>query len=156
IAQVKMQFAPAVSVLPVGSRVNFVNQDNWEHHVRGVPAGVAGLSGKAIGIELRLAGRVEGQAPSSAEVTLANPGPLQLGCHLHGSMRGFVYVTDSPFAVQTDANGVAHMRDVPEGAASLRVWHSDQLVEGKPTELNITPVTAVSVPTLVTPRRRRL
>jgi hypothetical protein len=71
-------------------------------------------------------------------------------------MRGFVYVTDSPFAVQTDANGVATLRDVPEGEAAVRVWHSDQLVEGKPTALTITPLTAVSVPTQVTPRRRRL
>jgi plastocyanin len=156
IAQEKMQFVPMVSVLPVGSRVTFVNQDAWEHHVRGVPAGLAGLGGNAAGIELRLAGRVDGKAPSSAEVTLSTPGALQLGCHLHGSMRGFVYVTDSPFAVQTDANGVASLRDVPEGTASVRVWHSDQLLEGKATEVNITPVTAVSVPTQVAPRRRRL
>lgn len=156
ISQEKMQFVPLVSVLPVGSRVTFVNQDAWEHHVRGVPAGVASLGSHAAGIELRLAGRVEGSAPASQEVTLSNPGALQLGCHLHGSMRGFVYVTDSPFAVQTDANGVAIMRDVPEGPASVRVWHSDQLLEGKPTELNITSVTAVSVPTQVAPRRRRL
>lgn len=156
IAQEKMQFLPAVSVLPVGSRVTFVNQDAWEHHVRGVPAGMAGLNAKATGIELRLAGKVEGKTPASAEVTLDNAGALQLGCHLHGSMRGFVYVTDSPFAVQTDSNGVAVMRDLPEGAATVRVWHSDQVVEGSPTELTITPVTAVSVPTQVTPRRRRL
>lgn len=156
ISQEKMQFVPAVSVLPVGSRVTFVNNDGWEHHVRGVPVGVTNPSGNASGIELRLAGRIEGGTPASAEVTLAQLGALQLGCHLHGSMRGFVYVTDSPFAVQTDANGVATMRNVPEGAASVRVWHSDQLVEGKPTELMIGPVTAVSVPTQVTPRRRRL
>jgi len=156
ISQEKMQFVPAVSVLPVGSRVTFVNQDAWEHHVRGVPAGAASLSGNTAGIELRLAGRVEGKAPSAEEVTLDKPGAMQLGCHLHGSMRGFVYVTDSPFAVQTDANGVAIMSNVPEGAATVRVWHSDQLVEGKPMELTITPVTAVSVPTQVTPRRRRL
>ena len=156
IAQEKMQFVPMVSVLPMGSRVSFVNQDAWEHHVRGVPAGVASLGGNTAGIELRLAGKVDGKAPASADVTLATPGALQLGCHLHGSMRGFVYVTDSPFAVQTDANGVASLRDVPEGAASVRVWHSDQLLEGKPTEVNITQVTAVSVPTQVTPRRRRL
>lgn len=156
ISQEKMQFVPAVSVLPVGSRVTFVNQDAWEHHVRGVPAGAATLGAPAAGIELRLAGRVEANSPASAEVTLATSGALQLGCHLHGSMRGFIYVTNSPFAVQTDANGVATMRDVPEGQATVRVWHSDQLLEGKPTELTITPVTAVSVPTQVAPRRRRL
>lgn len=45
----------------------------------------------------------------------------------HGSMRGFVVVTDSPWAAKTDSTGVVSFRDVPEGAARLRVWHADQL-----------------------------
>ena len=33
IGQQKMQFLPAVSLLPVGSRVRFNNLDSWDHHV---------------------------------------------------------------------------------------------------------------------------
>jgi plastocyanin len=157
IAQQKMQFLPAVSVLPVGSRVRFTNLDGWEHHVRGRPAGMAGLNATAQqGFELRLPGKLDGQEPTSADVTMAQAGPLQLGCHLHGSMRGFVYVADTPWAVKTGADGVAMLPDVPEGTARVRVWHSDQLLEQPATAITVAPVTLVNVPTQVVPRRRRL
>jgi len=156
ITQQKMQFVPAVSVLPVGSRVRFTNLDGWEHHVRGLPAGLAGLNaGPKAGFELRLDGRTEGKEPQGADVTLNQAGPLALGCHIHGSMRGFVFVADTPWAVKTDAAGVATLQDVPEGAARVRVWHADQLVEAAPVAANITAVTALAVPTQVQPRRRR-
>ena len=156
IQQQKMQFVPAVSVLPVGSRVRFTNLDGWEHHVRGLPAGLAGLNaGPKAGFELRLAGRTEGKEPQSADVTLDKAGPLALGCHLHGSMRGFIFVADTPWALKTDAAGVATLQDVPEGAARVRVWHADQLVEAPPVAVNITTVTALALPTQVQPRRRR-
>lgn len=157
IAQHKMQFVPAVTVVPVGSRVRFTNQDGWDHHVRGLPAGTAGLTtapGK--GFELRLAGLVEGRPPSSTEVMMAQAGPLQLGCHMHSSMRGFVYVADTPWVVKTDAQGVATLSDVPEGAAKVRVWHPDQVVEGSPVPVQVQAVSAVTLPTQVVPRRRRL
>ena len=157
ITQQKMQFFPAVSVLPVGSRVRFTNQDRWEHHVRGTPAGLAGLNAPAqAGFELRLAGQLEGQEPSSADVTLDKAGALQLGCHLHGSMRGFVYVADTPWAAKTNSEGVVTLQDVPEGAAQVRVWHADQLLELPATGISVLPLTVLSVPTQVVPRRRRL
>ncbi len=156
IHQQKMQFVPGTSVLPVGSRVTFTNLDSWEHHVRGMPAGLASLdAGASSGFELRLDGKAEGKEPSRSEVTLARAGAMQLGCHLHGSMRGFIFVADSPWTVLTDANGVATLQGVPEGAAKVRVVHADQLLEGTPVAVNITPVTALSLPTQVQPRRRR-
>ncbi len=156
INQQKMQFVPGTSVLPVGSRVTFTNLDSWEHHVRGMPAGLASLSADAsAGFELRLDGKAEGKEPARAEVTLSKAGAMQLGCHLHGSMRGFIFVADSPWTLVTDANGVATLQGVPEGAAKVRVVHADQLLEGAPIAVNITPVTALSLPTQVQPRRRR-
>jgi plastocyanin len=157
IAQHKMQFVPAVSVVPVGTRVRFTNQDGWDHHVRGLPAGTAGLTtAPGQGFELRLAGRVDGGTPSSTEVVMSQAGPLQLGCHLHSSMRGFVYVADTPWVVKTDTQGVATLGDVPEGTARVRVWHPDQVVEGSPTAVQVQAVSALTVPTQVVPRRRRL
>jgi plastocyanin len=157
IVQQKMQFVPEVSVVAAGSTVRFTNLDRYEHHVRGRPAGVAGLmaSGEA-GLELRLDGQVDGKPPASADATLGQAGPLQLGCHLHGSMRGFVFVADSPWVLKTGDDGVAMVKDLPEGAARVRIWHPEQLLEGAPTAVTIMPVTSLSVGTRVVPRRRRI
>lgn len=156
ITQEKMQFVPSTSVVPVGSKVTFTNLDSWEHHVRGTPAGLASLNaGASTGFELRLDGKAEGKDPASTEVTLTKAGAMQLGCHLHGSMRGFIFVADSPWTVQTDANGVATLQGVPEGAAKVRVVHADQLIEPPLVAVNITPVSALSLLTQVQPRRRR-
>ncbi len=156
ITQQKMQFVPALSIVPAGSKVTFTNLDRWEHHVRGLPAGLAALTGAATGgFELRLGGKAEGKAAESSTLSLDQAGPMQLGCHLHGSMRGSIYVTDTPWAVKTNADGVATLPDVPEGAARLRIWHADQLLDAAPTPLTVTPVTALSVETRIQPRRRR-
>jgi plastocyanin len=156
IRQQKMRFVPAVTLVPVGSHITFRNLDSWEHHVRGTAAGANSFNTGAPGFEFRLAGKAEGQPEPSAEVTLKDPGPVLLGCHLHGSMRGHVFVTSSPWAMLTDAQGQATWRDVPEGAAQLRLWHPDQLVDAAPQPVTIAPVTALTLPTQITGRRRRL
>ena len=156
ITQEKMQFVPALTVVPVGSRVTFTNLDRWEHHVRGLPAGLAGLTAApGSGFELRLDSKAEGLPAASSTVTLERVGPMQLGCHLHGSMRGSLYVSDTPWVVKTNADGVATLPDVPEGAARVRVWHVDQLIEAAPTPLTVTTVTAVNLDTRIQPRKRR-
>jgi plastocyanin len=154
ITQERMQFVPAVSVVPAGTRVTFTNLDRFDHHVRGGPAGLQG-AGAPAGFEFRLSGAVPGQEPPSHVLTLERSGPVQLGCHLHGSMRGFVYVAATPWAVKTSADGVALLPQVPEGPMRLRVWHPDQLVEQTAITIEVQPVTALSVPTQIQPRRAR-
>ncbi len=153
ITQEKMQFEPALSVVPVGSRIKFSNLDRWDHHVRGGPSGL--VSSGTYGFEFRLAGREPGQNPPSSELTLDKVGPIQLGCHLHGSMRGFVYVAPTPWAAKTAANGVATLAQVPEGAMRLRVWHADQLLDPAVVTVQVQAVTALNVPTQVQPRKAR-
>ena len=70
-------------------------------------------------------------------------------------MRGFIYVTDSPFVARTAADGTALINEVPEGPARLRVWHPDQLVEPVALEVGIGADATLRVPTAVQPRRRR-
>ncbi|UUZ69156.1 hypothetical protein LP416_05620 [Polaromonas sp. P2-4] len=41
IYQEKMRFVPAVSLVALGAKAQFVNNDPWEHHVRASAAGVA-------------------------------------------------------------------------------------------------------------------
>ena len=140
IAQEKMQFIPAVSIVPVGAKVRFTNNDPWDHHVRSSAAGAAGFAATtaaateaaAKGIDLRLEGKADGKPAKSVEVTMDKAGPQSatlLGCYLHGSMRGHVYVTDSAWTVKTNADGVASFDDVPDGKVVVKVWQADQLID---------------------------
>lgn len=157
INQEKMKFVPAVSVAQLSTKVHFVNLDNWDHHVRGGTSGPGGVYlDAAQGYAFRISGRVAGKAPSSQERTYSQTGPQLLGCHLHGSMRGFLYVTDSPWALVSDADGKVKLSDLPAGPARLRVWHGDELVETPMQNLQVTEgMAAIKVNTQVTPRKAK-
>ncbi len=156
IEQRHMKFVPALSVVPKGARIKFVNFDAWPHHVRGLPGGQSSRpDGSPAGFSLGLDGKEEGRAAATAEVTLDTAGPLHLGCHIHGSMRGFVYVSEAPWAAQTDAQGTVTFTDLPLGAAQVRLWHPQQITEPPATEVVIQPVTTLKVQLPITPRRQR-
>lgn len=157
IGQEKMQFVPYVTVVPVGARLTFENNDSWEHHVRGSAAGAMQLSAPdEKGFELRLDGKTAGKPARSVDVVVQRAGAVLLGCYIHGSMRGFVYVSDSPWALKTGADGMARFEGLPDGDVRVRVWQADQLVD-LPTR---TVVANAATPRVefklqVTPRRRR-
>lgn len=158
IYQEKMRFVPAVSVVAVGARAQFVNNDPWEHHVRASAAGVAQFNAAAgEGFELRLDGKPEGKPAKTADATFTKAGAVLLGCHIHGSMRGHVYVSESPWAVLTGADGVAQVEQLPDGAAQIKVWHADQLIDIAPQAYTVTAAPGkLTLQLSVVPRRRRI
>jgi plastocyanin len=171
IEQKDMRFVPFLTVVPVGSTLRFVNRDGYDHHVRSTPSGPLGSTPPAAIFELRLeaadgaatvAGDIDKPASrrkalaAAAEVNVVQPGPIGLGCHLHSSMRGQVYVTDTRYFAKTDANGAASIDGVPDGAAELDVWHPDQLREQVTRHLQVTDAPLELNSQLnFTPRRRR-
>ena len=159
INQEKMQFIPAVSLVPVGAKITFFNNDPWDHHVRSSPAGMGQFNATNAGFELRLEGKSEGKPAKSSEVTINKAGVIGatlLGCFIHGSMRGYVYASESPWAAKTSAEGFATFEDLPEGAAQIKVWQPDQLID-VPTQTAMVGATlAKNVFQLtVVPRKRR-
>lgn len=159
INQEKMQFIPAVSLVPVGARIQFVNSDPWDHHVRSSPAGMGQFSATNAGFELRLEGKSEGKPAKSVDITLDRAGVLGatlLGCFIHGSMRGYVYASESPWAARTTFEGLAVFEDLPDGPAQVKVWQADQVLDLAPQQAVIGAALAKSVMQLtVVPRRRR-
>ena len=157
IEQERMRFVPALTVVAPGTTIRFTNQDRWDHHVRGNAAGPVPTGAAANeGFELRLAGKQDGQPAQSADVALRSPGVFLLGCHLHGSMRGHVFVTDSAWTLKTDADGIARFASVPDGAAQLRVWHAEQLVDLPRKGLQVQAAPVLETMQLsVVPRPRR-
>jgi plastocyanin len=158
ITQEKMRFVPAVSLVAVGAKGTFVNNDPWEHHVRASAAGTKSFDdGGAGGFELRLDGKPEGKPAKTAQAAFERPGPVLLGCHLHASMKGHVYVSDSPWAMLTGDDGAATFDDVPDGPVFVRVWQADQLIDLPPQQMRLTAAPAKATMHLsIVPRRRRV
>ncbi len=171
ITQEGARFVPFLTVVPVGSTLRFVNRDSFDHHVRSTTSGPLGSVPAVKNFELRLDG-IEGavivdeykpqtqprkrSGVSAAEVQVDVAGAIGLGCHIHGSMRGQVYVSATPWFAKTDANGVAVIDGVPDGAAEVSLWHPDQLQEQPNQRLQVgsAPIKA-TVQLNFTPRRKR-
>ena len=159
INQEKMQFIPAVTVVPVGAKVRFANSDPWDHHVRSSPAGMGQFNTTNAGFELRLEGKPDGKPAKTSDVVMDKPGVMGatlLGCFIHGSMRGYVYVSDSPWAVKTGADGIATFDDLPDGVAQIKLWQADQLID-VPTQSTTVSATAAknTFQLTIVPRRAR-
>lgn len=158
INQEKMRFIPAVSVVGVGARAKFINNDPWEHHVRGSAAGFSQFNAAAgSGFELRLDGKADGKPGKSADAVFEKAGAVLLGCHIHGSMRGHVYVSESPWTVLSGADGVANVEQIPDGAVQIKVWHAEQLLDIAPQQASVSATPGKTTMQLsVVPRRRRI
>lgn len=158
INQEKMRFIPALSLVGVGAKARFINNDPWEHHVRASAAGVLQFdTSGAGGFELRMDGKAEGKPAKTADASFDRAGPVLLGCHLHASMRGHVYVSDSPWAALTNAEGVAMFEAVPDGTTRVKVWHADQLIDIAVQQVNVVAAgTKAAAQLSVVPRRRRV
>jgi plastocyanin len=157
VNQARMRFSPAMTIVPVGAQVKFVNEDPFDHHVRGSLAGAAQFTAtEADGFVLRLDAKAPGKAAAFEQKAMTKVGPLMLTCHIHQSMRGFVYVTDSPWTRLTGADGSATFEDMPAGAALVRAWTSEQLVElpaDKVTVGSAAQQMTLRLPIAVKPRR---
>jgi plastocyanin len=158
IAQEKMRFVPAVSLVAVGTQATFVNNDPWEHHVRASAAGFQNFDSKdSGGFELRLDGKPAGKPAQSVDAHFDKAGPVLLGCHLHASMRAHVYVSDTAWAMVSGEDGVAAFEAVPDGPVRIRVWQADQLLDLPPQQMTLTAAPATATMQLqVVPRRRRV
>ncbi len=163
ILQQGSRFEPALTVVRAGATVRFVNHDAYDHHVRSVPSGPLGTVPPARSFELRQGPsghrRKADSAPAVNEERFATPGPVGLGCHLHSTMRGHIYVAATPWFGKTDEHGVVRIGGLPEGRATLTLWHPAQLTEQPPQALAIAQATVLASASLnFTPppaRRRR-
>jgi plastocyanin len=113
VAQQNISFQPHVLIVPVGATVTFPNRDKVRHHVYS--------ASRVAKFDFKLYGHDETRSQ-----LFDKPGAVALGCNIHDVMSGFIYVTTTPYAMRTDANGHAVIANVPAGGATLRVWHPMQ------------------------------
>jgi plastocyanin len=120
IAQVQRQFSPQVTVVTVGTPVDFPNFDTVRHHV---------YSFSPIKpFELKLYA-----GTPHAPVVFDKPGIAVLGCNIHDKMAAWVVVVDTPLHTRSAATGKAQIEGVPPGSYRLRVWHPGFAAPTEPT-----------------------
>ncbi len=63
------------------------------------------------------------QKDSTVKKPVKKTGLVDIKCDAHEWMQGYLYVTDHPYAVVTDATGAFSLSDVPAGDYTLKAWH---------------------------------
>jgi plastocyanin len=103
-------FAPHVVVVPVGSTVDFPNDDPIFHNVFSLSA--------ENHFDLDLYKR-----PKSGSFTFEHPGVARVYCNIHPQMSGVVVVVDSPYFAKVAADGSFTIEGVPPGSYVLAAFH---------------------------------
>lgn len=110
MAQKDEQFVPGTLIVAKGSTVAFPNLDRVRHSIYSFS--------KPARFEIDLYGRDQSRTQG-----FPIAGSVKLGCNIHDEMRGYIRVTETPFAAKTDHNGYVSLGGIPAGAGRLTVWH---------------------------------
>ena len=110
LVQVNRQFQPMVTVVTVGTAVDFPNRDTVRHHVYSFSPV------KKFEIKLYV-------GTPTAPVVFDKPGIAVLGCNIHDTMAAWMVVVDTPHHGLTTDKGQLRLGSVPAGNYRLRAWH---------------------------------
>jgi hypothetical protein len=104
------EFVPHVLAVPVGSSVQFPNQDPILHNVFSVSPGNA--------FDL---GIYRGGPPK--EKRFEQAGVVRVYCNVHQAMVAYILVLDTPYYGAPDLDGNFRLTGLPRGPGKLTVWH---------------------------------
>jgi plastocyanin len=110
ITQREKTFLPHVLAVPLGSTVEFRNDDRIYHNV----FSIAKPNDFDAGIR---------KTGATYTRTFTHPGVVEILCNIHSSMNAYVYVVDSPYFAKAQASGAFSIRGVPPGRYELGAWH---------------------------------
>jgi plastocyanin len=110
ISQKGKKFHPLVTVVQMGTSINFPNKDSVRHHVYSFSP--------AKKFELKLYSGLP-----ATPVLFDKAGTAVLGCNIHDTMLAYVHVVDSAYFDKTDTAGTVKLEAVPDGQYQLKVWH---------------------------------
>jgi plastocyanin len=119
LVQRNKSFEPHVLVVPVGTSVEFPNQDPFFHNVFSL------FEGKRFDLGLYEAG-------STRNVVFDKPGISYIFCNIHSEMSAVVIAVSTPYYGISDRRGRVAIPHVPTGRYTLRIWYEETL----PEELN--------------------
>jgi plastocyanin len=108
--QVDKTFVPHLLTVVAGTRVDFPNSDQIQHHVYSFS--------RTKTFELPL---YRGEA--ARPVLFDKPGVVKLGCNIHDWMSAVILVLPTPWFAVTDDEGRFELRGLPAGEHALVAWH---------------------------------
>lgn len=103
------RFTPHLMVVPVGSAVEFPNQDPFFHNVFSL------FDGKRFDLGLYEAG-------STRTVRFDHEGVSYIFCNIHPEMSAVIIALSTPYYAVSQANGDLLLHNVPPGAYQMHVW----------------------------------
>lgn len=109
LLQKNKTFVPHLLVVPVGSEVEFPNQDPFFHNVFSL------FEGKRFDLGLYESGTTRSRR-------FDRPGISYLFCNIHPEMSAVIVVVDSPYYATSNRLGQVEIPDVPAGSYTLHVW----------------------------------
>jgi len=113
MAQRDTAFQPGLLIVPVGSTVDFPNQDHFFHNVFSYS--------KPKRFDLGRYPRGE-----TKSVRFDQPGGVSVFCEIHKWMRAGIVVVENPYHAMVDAEGNFRIDGVPPGKYKLEVWHIER------------------------------
>lgn len=108
--QKNKEFHPHVLAVPVGTAVEFPNEDPFFHNVFSL------YKGKRFDLGLYEAG-------STRKVVFDKPGVSFIFCNIHPEMSAYILAVTTPYFGVSDRNGQIRITDVPYGKYRLEVWY---------------------------------
>ncbi len=115
-------FSPHVSVVTVGTTVEFPNNDTVFHNV------FAYFDAKKFDLGMYPRG-------ASKKVTFEKSGPVTILCNVHSEMSAYIMVVDTPYRAITDKLGKFHISNIPPGTYTLKTWHESGAVSKQSIEI---------------------
>jgi len=110
IFQKNLAFLPQHTIVPVGSTVNFVNNDVEVHNI----------FSKSLNNQFNLGAMAAG---TSKGIKMTSPGPVILRCNLHKDMVGTLFVAPNGYYAKVDAQGNFAFDEVKSAEYIMQFWH---------------------------------
>jgi plastocyanin len=132
LVQKDKMFTPHLLVVPMGSQVEFPNQDPFFHNVFSL------FNGKRFDLGLYESG-------TSRSVRFDREGVSYIFCNIHPEMGAIVLALNTPYYGISGENGVVALHNVPAGSYRLNVWSENSQLANSDVSQRIVQVSTDAI-----------